>query len=407
MTEQRYFTDPLKLEFDAEISESVQLPDGRFAIVMPETYFYPTGGGQDHDRGVIGEAQVLDVYKEGSRIVHILDRQLKPGVYPAAIERQRRWRNMQHHTAQHALTGAFVSQLGLETVSAHISGETPSTIDLDADVVSSDELKQVEKAANMILFENREVKSYFVTEAQVEQIPFRKAPVVQGKIRVIEVDGFDYSACGGTHCPQTGMVGMLKIVRTERINQKLRVHFVAGIQALEYFQSLQESNQSAAGLLGINLDQVPEEVGRLLNKMEASAHELKELRSAAIENEAFRLLEGAVVVGQFRLVTALVKSIPAADLRTVAMTLRSQPGHISLLAAYEEGKLSMVAACAEDTRVSARELLAYHLEPLGCRGGGDTGLAQGGGLVSRPDFEKLFRSMVLFLKKIQKDYSTK
>jgi len=104
-----YHDDPLHLAFTAEVTEGLTLPDGRPGVVLPATCFYPTGGGQEHDTGRIGDARVVDVIKEDDgRVVHVLDRPLKPGSYPAQIDRERRLRAMQHHTAQHMLSAAFL-----------------------------------------------------------------------------------------------------------------------------------------------------------------------------------------------------------------------------------------------------------------------------------------------------------
>jgi alanyl-tRNA synthetase len=107
-TEQLYFDDPLCLEFMAEVIGMPTTERGKYGVVLPKTYFYPTSGGQDHDTGKIGDAIVLDVYKmEDGRIIHTLDREITPGLYPASIDRMRRWQNMQAHTAQHILSRAF------------------------------------------------------------------------------------------------------------------------------------------------------------------------------------------------------------------------------------------------------------------------------------------------------------
>jgi alanyl-tRNA synthetase len=211
MTEQLYFDDPLTLEFTAGVTESRLLDGGRFGLVLPRTHFYPTSGGQEHDTGFIGEARVLDVYKDNGTIIHVVDRSLTPGDYPARIDRDRRIRAMQHHTGQHILSASFLEVADIESISANINGNSPSTIDLEVGEIAPEILRQAEDFANGILFENRTVKSYYVTDADVASIPFRKPPKVSGRIRVVEVDGFDYTPCGGTHCLNTGMVGLIKI----------------------------------------------------------------------------------------------------------------------------------------------------------------------------------------------------
>jgi alanyl-tRNA synthetase len=391
-TQQLYFDDPLILEFTAQVTESRPLNGGRFGLVLPRTYFYPTSGGQEHDTGSIGAAQVLDVYKENGAIVHVVDRALPPGEYPARIDRERRVRAMQHHTGQHILSASFLEVAQIESISANINGENPSTIDLEAGEVASDVLRKAEAFANGILFENRVVKSYYVSDDEVVHIPFRKPPKVSGRIRVVEVDGFDITPCGGTHCLSTGMVGLIKIVKTERVNQKLRVHFVAGRQALDYFNAYQDISQQAAAMLETGVDGLPLALERKLEQLANSQTELETLRAGLLAAEADRLAASAEIVGPLRLVTALYRDRAGSDLRQLGMKLRDLPGMVALLASFDGEKLSLVTACARDSGVDARELLKQHLAPFNGRGGGDPSLAQGGGAVDEADLNELFEN---------------
>ncbi len=397
MTEQLYFDDPLTLEFTAQVTESRPLDGGRFGLILPRTYFYPTSGGQEHDTGSIGESRVLDVSKDNSDIIHVTDRPLIPGDYPAHIDRERRIRAMQHHTAQHVLSAAFLEVADIDSLSANINGENPSTIDLDVGEVAPETLRRAEEFANGIFFENRVVKSYYITDADVESIPFRKPPKVSGRIRVVEVDGFDYTPCGGTHCPNTGMVGLLKIVKTERVNQKLRIHFVAGYQALKFFELVQSVAQNAALLLDSSLEGVAAAVERLQSQFKRAQHELDSLRGFVLTMEAEKLAAATERVGKVRLVTALFENRPASELRTLADKLRREPDMVAVLASFDGAKLSMVAACGQSTGLNARDLLQNHLAPFGGRGGGDAGLAQGGGAANSSVLEILFKQTKNYL----------
>jgi len=399
MTEQLYFDDPLTLEFEAEVIESRSLDGGRFGVVLPRTYFYPTSGGQEYDTGSIGDGQILDVYKDGDTIVHVLDRELPPGIYPAHIDRERRFRHMQHHTAQHILSASFLEVADIDSISANINGDTPSTIDLEVGTVDDETLCRAEAFANGIFFENRPVKSFYVTDADVPNLPFRKPPKVSGRIRVVEVDGFDLTPCGGTHVTQTGMIGMLKIVKTERVNQKLRVHFVAGGQALDFLEQVQSAAQGAALLLDSGLDGVVEAVERLQTQMKQMQSELDSLHGVVLGVEAEKLESAAEAVGEYRLVTALFENRSASELRSLADKLRRKSGIVAVLASYDDEKLSLVAACAEGVKVDARELLKDHLAPIGGRGGGSPTLAQGGGATNRSALEVLFNQTKNYLSR--------
>jgi len=396
-TQQLYFDDPFTLEFDAEVLESFPLDSGRFGVVLPRTYFYPTSGGQEHDTGSIGDARILDVYKDGETIIHVLDRELAPSIHPAHIDRERRFRHMQHHTAQHILSASFLEVANIDSISANINGDTPSTIDLEVGELDEETLRRAEKFANGIFFENHAVKTYQVTEEEISKLPMRKPPKVSGSIRVVEVDGFDYTPCGGTHVTQTGMIGMLKIVKTERVNQKLRIHFVAGYQALDFFEQVQAAAQGASLLLDSGLDGVVAAVERLQSNLKQMQNELDSLRGVVLGVEAEKLIANADTVGNYRLVTALFENRPAAELRSLADKLRRETGIVTVLASYDGAKLSLVAACAEDTRLDARELLNNHLIPIGGRGGGSPTLAQGGGATNKSALEVLFKQTKSYL----------
>jgi alanyl-tRNA synthetase len=300
---------------------------------------------------------------------------------------------MQHHTAQHLLTGCFVHLLGYETVSAHISGYTPSTIDLEAESASAEDLLRVEDLANQIITGNRAVKTYFVSPDELQNIPLRKPPPAVEQVRIVEIDGFDYSACGGTHCLQTGMIGVLKVLKTERQNEKLRVSFVAGEQALEYFREYQRVTVDLAGHLSVGYQEVTEAVLRLEEGLKSVQKELSALRMERVGVEAQKLADEAERVGNRCLVLASFLERPADELRALAKELKEMAQVVALLASYDGRKVTAIAVCGEASGMDARVLLNAVLEKIGGRGGGDAHLAQGGGAASEEEFEGLFEGV--------------
>ncbi len=376
-----YLLDAAKLEFEAEIIEIQPLPDGRTGIILDRSYFYPTGGGQEFDTGALGEAQVLEVLKQDDpvQVVHVVDRPLPLGTTTGRIDAGRRQRHMQHHTAQHLLTQCFVHLYGLDTLSANINGYNPSTLDLPVTALRKEQLAQAEDLANQFIYQNRPVRAYFVTPKQLEGLPLRRAPKVNEDIRIVEIDGFDFTPCGGTHCASTGQIGVIKIVKTEKQNDRLRVHFVAGWQALQLFQFSFETVSNLAGGLSVSQAKLSASVLRQSEQLQQAQKELQSLRYEKIAWEAARLGESAEQLAGTKVTLASFSARPAGELRMLGTELAKQPGLVSVLASQEGQKLALLVACGDGAGVAARDLLSKLLAPLNGRGGGDSRLAQGGG----------------------------
>ena len=379
MTNRLYFDDPMKLEFSAQVKKVLPGAEGRYNIILPATYFYPTGGGQEHDTGWIGEARVVDVYSnEQDAIVHVLDREIKPGRHAARIDKERRLGNMKSHSAQHILSWAFVKVLDLDTLSSHINWDKPSSIDLDARAIQNDEMIQVEDLANAIIQENREVKTYFIDESQISSIPFRRPPKVSGIVRVVEVDDCDYSACGGTHVPQTGMIGLVKVVKTEIQNQKFRVHFVCGDLALKAFRNSLDIVKSIAQLTGSGANDLVENIRHKLEQNTALQDELEISYSELLAYEAIELKATAKKIAGYKVILRLFKDRGMEGLRKLVNQIRKEPGYFTILGTINGDKLSLVVGRSDDLSVRADQILRLILDKRGGKGGGDPSLAQGG-----------------------------
>jgi len=399
MTQQLYFDDSLCLKFQAEVTEIFTGNDGKVSVILPGTYFYPASGGQDHDTGMIGDAYVLDVYKGlENKIIHVLDREILPGVYPASIDKERRFQNMQSHTAQHILSRAFELELNLETLSANINFKNPSTIDLETESILERDSDHVEKIANSLLFENRQVKSYYIDDKDIPKIPFRRPPKVTGKIRVVEVDGYDYSACGGTHCPQTGMVGLIKIIKLETQNRKIRVHFVAGNQALNVFQSVYQTARISSGILDTSMDNLTESVQRQAESLKQLRFELDAYKKKFLSIEVTQLLGSARTVENLKLITKIYSDKSPEDLRKLVSMIRSGDGLLVILAGVDGKKLSLVVGCSQDIHLDASKILNLHLEKYNGRGGGDHKLAQGGCSLLDENVDDFFYETINMIK---------
>ncbi len=386
-----YQEDPSILDFDAQVVDLIILPDGRRGVALDRTYFYPTGGGQEHDTGDIGGTHVVDVFKDGdgSRLVHVVEGVVGFGSVKAHIDGERRQRHMQHHTAQHLLTQSILRQTGYETISANINGYTPSTLDIMTTQISKPDLDQAELMANQIIYEDRVVKTYFVTPDELKAIPLRRPPKVTENIRIVEIEAYDYSPCGGTHVLRTGSIGLVKVLKTERQNDKTRVYFIAGLQAMQLYHQMYDALSGLANNMSTSWQDIPDVIVKQSDQLIALQKELQVLRQNAIVQEAHELAAGAEQIDRIKLVRASFVARPSSELRTLADVLKKIGDVVAVLASYDGQKVSMVVTCGESTGKDARHLLTEYLLQIGGRGGGDAGLAQGGGVASEVQYQAL------------------
>ncbi len=388
-TRRAYLDDPFQVEFTAEITGTVTLPDGRRGVVLAETYFYPTGGGQEHDTGTLGAARVTDVFADADdNIVHVVDREIADKRAAARVDRARRFAFMQEHSAQHLLSATVDHLLGLPTVSSKISIDSPTTIDLPTASVSESDVTRAEDLANAVIYEDRPIKTYTISDADVSRVPFRRPPKVTGQIRVVEIDGLDYSACGGTHCTRSGMIGIVKVLKVERRGDKTRLYLVAGERALRVFQDYHAVIIRAAQELDTNPQALAETITRQQALLRAAQKDLQELEILRAEREARELAAQAEPLDGMRVVTAAWRDRSPQQLRALGGELQKQAQLIALLASYDGTKLSLTAACGEGAGVSANDLIRRVLTETGGRGGGDARLAQGGGSMTEEQFKE-------------------
>lgn len=382
MTTQRlYYSDSYTTAFDARCIEHTTFNDAP-AVVLDRTYFYPTRGGQPHDTGTLNGIPVIDVaVREGDgAILHILERPLAGEQVHGEIDWARRFDYMQHHTGQHILSQAFVRLAEAETIGFHMSPDS-ITIDLDTPTLDAALLEQVETLANQIVFEDRPVRAWFPDESELATLVLRKTPEVGGPLRVVEVAGFDLNACGGTHVARTGAVGLIKIVRTERRGEALRVEFRCGGRALADYREKNALMNRLAAALTTGYWDVPAALERLRDENQSLRRELRAARSALLEHQARELRAATPHNGAFALVTQVLDDDPQTA-RELAQKLIAYPQTIVLCGVAGE-KVQIIAARSDDLPHDMVAALKAGLAVLGVeRGGGRPSFAQGGGVTA-------------------------
>ena len=389
MTHRLYYTDPYKRAFDGSIVEVVDF-GGRPAIRLDSTAFYPTSGGQPFDTGTlkVGDAvlQVVDVVDaDDGAVIHVVGR-MAAGIVPGQsvhgeIRWPRRFDHMQQHTGQHLLSAAFDRLFSARTVSFHLGADS-CTIDLSREMAPG-EIAAAEAEANRIVWEDRPVSIRFVTAEDAARLPLRKEPAREGLLRLIDIEGFDLSACGGTHVERTGAVGMVTATRWERFKGGQRLEFVCGGRALAGFQSLRDHLAAATRRLSV----VPHELAPAIERLQGEARDLKRagvaLQADLAKYRAQEMVASAVRM-RFGVAVCQVVEGEMPWLKLLAGSITAEPGRVAVLIS-KETPVGVIVAASADTGVQASALLGELISRFGGRGGGKGDLAQGGGLGGPPE----------------------
>ncbi|WP_172372781.1 alanyl-tRNA editing protein [Sporosarcina jiandibaonis] len=376
LRERLYYLDPYHKTFNTRVIEESHDLEGNIYVVLENTAFYPTGGGQPYDTGTLNGVQVLNVEDIDGEIRHILAESLGTDVeVKGVINWKRRFDHMQQHAGQHILSAAFVELYGFPTISFHLGREV-LTIDLDTEDVSPEQLHAVEKLANDIILENRVIETKWVTEDELEQYSLRKKLAVTGEIRLVIIPGFDYNGCGGTHPSSTGQVGGIKILATEKHRGKIRVHFVCGDRVLQQLHQKNHILSETSKLLSVPEDGVIEATQKLLETNHALVKSLNEKEEQLLTFEAKDLLH----IRNQGIVKALYSGRTIQQLQKLARLLVAEAEDvIVLLVAESEDRLQFVAARGSSVEKSMKQVSITALPLIDGKGGGNDAFVQGGG----------------------------
>jgi alanyl-tRNA synthetase len=376
MTTRLYFTDAMVQEFDATVAGCAAAGD-RFDVVLDRTAFYPESGGQPCDTGVLGPARVLDVQDDDAGVIHhATDAPLAPGsLVRGRIDWPRRLDHMQQHTGQHILSAAFDHLFAVRTTSFHLGAES-STIDLGREV-AAEEIAAAEREANRVVWEARPIGVRFVSEDEAARLPLRKDPVKSGVLRIVEVEGFDLSACGGTHVSQAGMVGAIGVAGWERFKGATRLTFVCGQRAIRSHGLLRDVVVAATRALSVLPAEVPGAIERLQADLKAAGRDVRRLQEEVAAFRAASLRASVETIGPFRGVLSTQAGWDAAALKTLALAVVSEPGLVVVLTG-DGNPTPVVVARSADVSMDGGAWMKQATAELGGRGGGRPELAQGG-----------------------------
>ena len=376
MTTRLYYTDPLLTTFDARVVSCEPAAAG-FEVTLDQTAFYPTSGGQPFDTGRLGAANVIDVVdRDDGGISHLVDTALSIDArVRGQVDWARRFDHMQQHTGQHVLSAAFDRLFGVRTVSFHL-GADASTIDLAREATAA-EIAAAEDEACRIVWDDRPVAVRFVSEDEARALPLRKESLRSGELRLVEVEDFDLSACGGTHVPTTGRIGIIAVAGRERFKGATRLTFVCGGRALRSHGRLRDIVDAASRSLSVSGIEVPDAVTRLADELRDANRHRKIMSEELAGYRAALWSAEAETIGAHRVVLRHESDSDQAMLKTLASAIVKAEGRVAVLVGAGDPR-AVVAARSADVTWDAHAWIKQATAALGGRGGGRPELAQAG-----------------------------
>jgi alanyl-tRNA synthetase len=380
MTQRLYYTEPYRKTFDATVVHVESVP-GAWHVTLDQTAFYPTAGGQPFDTGTLGGAAVRDVIdREDGTIAHVVSGVLKTGdVVTGEIDWTRRFDHMQQHTGQHVLSAAFDRLFGVRTESFHM-GQLSATIDLAREVTAV-EVAKAEDDANRVVWEDRPVLVRFATAEEAAAMPLRKESVRSGSLRLIDVQDYDLSACGGTHVERTGAIGVIAIGGWEKFRGGSRVEFLCGIRALQRLRLWRGSLAAMQKHLSVPPVEMAASIERMQDDAKALQRTIRGFQEKLAVHEALALLDKAVASGDQIVVVEALDGWDAQGLKTIAVAAAAEKANAVVALFSTTTPALVVIARGRLATADVGALLKRLVAQFGGKGGGKSDLAQGGGLV--------------------------
>lgn len=363
MTIRLFDQDPAMLVFSAQVL-SCQSGKGGYEVELDQTAFFPEGGGQGADHGLLNESRVLDVHDHQGTILHLVDTPLPVGCQVTGqVDAQRRLAMSQQHSGEHILTGIIHGKYGYDNVGFHI-GTDAVTVDFNGPL-TEEQIREAELLANQVIWKNTPIHAWFPDRAELETIAYRSKKAIDGAIRIVSVEGVDTCACCGTHMATAGGVGQIKVINWMNYKGGVRLFILCGVRALEYEDQMQQQMKKTAQALSVKSEQLCSAVERLKTERDGLKSKCDLLSQRVFDAQA------AMETGAVRLVNA--EWLDSANLRRAASQLAEGAVLGGVIIPRGNGWSYALCAASADVRPVAKELAST----FGGKGGGTADMVQG------------------------------
>lgn len=275
-----FYEDSHLQTFTATVTGCETVKDG-WAVTLSATAFYPEGGGQACDTGVLGDARVLDVRESGEDIVHLCDRPLAVGsAVSGQIHWQQRFHRMQQHSGEHMVSGVVHRMYGYHNVGFHM-GAAVVTIDFDG-LIPAEDLQKIEDTVNAAIWQDLPVRCWYPEPEELGAVDYRRKKDLPWPVRIVEFPGIDLCACCGTQVKRTGEIGLVKLLSCVKFHEGVRIEMACGAKALDILNNAYDQNRQVSQAFSAKIG----ETGAAARRMnEALAAE--KFRAAGLEKRLF------------------------------------------------------------------------------------------------------------------------
>lgn len=383
-TQKLYENDAYCRNFKATVM-SCEEADGFYYIVLDQTAFFPEGGGQDADTGVLNGLQVVDVQQKGELVVHKTAAEIPEGTeVQGEIDWDLRYSRMQSHTGEHILSGVVHSLFGYNNVGFHM-GETTMTVDFDG-ALTNEDIEKIELFSNRAIYKNADISVVYPTEKELSELEYRSKIDYRDGIRIVKIGDIDCCACCAPHLSKTGETGLIKIISFMPYKQGTRMEVIAGINALKDYSALNTANKNLMKLLSVPRDKVEQAV----RDQSASVGDLQYKYSQVSKKLALYEIDKSTVNNS---VYALSKDLGYDELRFCANSLLEEGFDICLLFSKsgEEDYIYVISSKDKDVKSMGSKLN----EAFNGKGGGRPNYVQGKIVASSQEELKSFAASLL------------
>ncbi len=366
MTERLYYQNAYNTKFKGTVLSCEKSKDG-FHIVLNQTLFYPEGGGQPGDKGMLGKVSVLDVYEKDGEIIHYTDAPLEVGLeVMGEIHWEHRFDLMQNHSGEHIISGIICKKYDCDNVGFHM-GREQITIDFNAQIPEAD-LPWLEERANQAIWENTPIQISYPKKEELEALEYRSKIELTGEVRIVRAGEYDCCACCGTHVRLAGEIGIIKIVGTQNYKGGTRLELLCGKRALLYYQKIHQAVNGVGRVLSVQEEKIENGVRKLLNERDAYVQELKKWKWEIFSHRMEKLPENAENI------FILEDGLYGKDMTSLAdLAAKKNNGRAIVLTPSEDGFAFVLVSRKMDAKELAQELK----KSFDCKGGGKEGAIQG------------------------------